>query len=184
VFRIVPVGDQEQRPPGRLEVGHELASWRSEHVRVWPEKRATLQNWRHASEWVEWNAAILRILRVTTGDGDLVSLPVDVPILNPHHLAPATARLQGSDDAVVHRGTDLLVFRAAHLRGCYEQRLFLMQSDATIALGLLLCFDRHSESVERRRRQIRRILEASPVDRRPNKALQPPAPGAIMRRRG
>jgi hypothetical protein len=60
--------------------------------------------------WIEWNAAILRILRVTTGNGDLVSLPVDVPILNPQHLAPATARLQGADDSVVHRGTDVLVF--------------------------------------------------------------------------
>ena len=31
---------------------------------------------------VEWDAAILRILRMTTGNGDLVSLPVDVPVLN------------------------------------------------------------------------------------------------------
>jgi len=117
--------------------------------------------------WVKWNAAILRILRVTTGNGDLVSLPVDVPILNPQHLAPATARLQGADEAVVHRGTHVLVIRSAHLRGCCEQRLFLVQSNATIALCLLLCLDRYSESVERRCREIRWILEASPVDRRP-----------------
>jgi hypothetical protein len=49
------------------------------------------------------DAAILRILRMTTGNGDLVSLPADVPVLNPQHLPSPTARLQGADDAVVHR---------------------------------------------------------------------------------
>jgi hypothetical protein len=83
--------------------------------------------------WVERNAAILRILRMTTGNGDLVSLPIDVSILNPQHLAPATARLQGADDAVVHRGADVLVFGSAHLPGCCEQRLFLVQSNATLS---------------------------------------------------
>jgi hypothetical protein len=92
-FRFVPVRDQEQRLPSGLEVGHELASWRSEHVPVLAERRAALQDGRQASLWVEWNAAILRIFRVATGNCDLVSLPVDVPILNPQHLAPATARL-------------------------------------------------------------------------------------------
>ncbi len=57
-----------------------------------------------------------------------------------------------------------------HLPGCCEQRLFFVQSNATIALCLLLCFDRHSESVERRCRKIRRVLKASPVDRRPQRA--------------
>jgi len=47
--------------------------------------------------------------------------------------------------------------------------LFLVQSNTTIALRLLLGFDRHSESVERRGRKIRRILTASPVDRRPQR---------------
>ena len=51
---LVPVGDQEQRLPGRLEVGHKLASWRSEHVRVWAERRTALQDRRQASLWVEW----------------------------------------------------------------------------------------------------------------------------------
>src|SRR5688500_10591888 len=77
-LRLVPVGDQEQRLPGRVEGGHELASGRSEHVRVWPERRAALEDRRQASLWVEWNAAILRILRMPTGNRDLVSLPVDV----------------------------------------------------------------------------------------------------------
>ena len=141
-LRVVAIGDQEQRLLGRLEVGHELASRRSEHVRVWAERRAALQDRRQACLWVEWNAAILRILRMTTGNRDLVSLPVDVPVLNPQHLAPATTGLQRADDAVVHGGTDVLVFGSPHLPGCCEQRLFLVQSETTIALGLLLCSDR------------------------------------------
>jgi hypothetical protein len=83
---------------------------------------------------------------MTTGNGDLVSLPVDVPVLNPQHLAAATTGLQGADDAVVHRGKDVRVFGSPHLAGCREQRLFLVQSDTTIALRLLLGFDRYSES--------------------------------------
>jgi hypothetical protein len=31
-----------------------------------------------------------------------------------------------------------IVFGSAHLPGCFQQCLFLLQSDATIALGLLL----------------------------------------------
>jgi hypothetical protein len=45
-----------------------------------------------------------------------------------------------------------------------------VQSDATIALGLLVRPDRHTESVERRCRWIRRILKPPPVDRRPQRA--------------
>ena len=86
-LRFVAVGDQEQGLPSRLEVGHELASRRSEDVRVGAERRAALQDRRQASLWVEWNTAILRILRMTTEYGDLVPLPVDVPVLNPEHLA-------------------------------------------------------------------------------------------------
>ena len=64
---------------------------------------------------VERNAAVLRILRVTAGNRDLVPFPVDVPVLNPQHLAPTTARLKRADDAVVHGRTDVLVLRAARL---------------------------------------------------------------------
>ena len=62
----------------------------------WAETRDA-QDGRQTFLWVEWNAAILRILRMTTGNGDLVSLPIAVPMLNPQHLAPATARLQGAE---------------------------------------------------------------------------------------
>jgi hypothetical protein len=44
--------------------------------------------------------------------------------------------------------------------------LFFLQSDSTVAFRFLLGFDVHAESVERRCRQVRRILESAPVDRR------------------
>ena len=44
------------------------------------------------------------------------------------------------------------------------------ESDSTIALGFLLRLDGDAESVERGRRQVRRILKAAPVDRRTKRA--------------
>jgi hypothetical protein len=117
--------------------------------------------WTIHGQSVERNAAILCILRVTAGNRDLMSLPVDVPILNPQHLAPATARLQGADDAVVHRGTDVLVLRFSHLAGCFQQRLFPIRRSRFVSSLVLIA---NAEPVERRYREIPWILEAAPVD--------------------
>ena len=68
------------------------------------------------------------------------------------------AGLERADQAIVHRGTDVLVLGAVRLRARREQRLLFLQSDPAVAFGFLLCLDRHAESMERRRRQVRRIL--------------------------
>ena len=76
---------------------------------------------------------------MTTGNGDLVSLPVDVPVLNPQHLASAAARLQGADDAVVHHRTDIPVFGGLHLRTHIQvmsREWLLSLDDAAARLGV------------------------------------------------
>ena len=92
--------------------------------------------------------------------------PVHAPILDTQHLTLATARFKRTDETVVHRCSDVPVIGAVHLRARSEQRSLLLQTDSPIAFRFLRHFDVDAESMERRRGQIRRILEAAPVDRR------------------
>jgi hypothetical protein len=62
---------------------------------------------------------------VSPWDGDLVMLPVDVPVLNPH-LALSTAGLQSADEAVVHQRPDVLVLPCVHGEGRIEQPLLFV----------------------------------------------------------
>ena len=48
-FRVVTVGDEEKRFPGRLEAAHVLAVLGSEHERVRPELAASTQDGREAA---------------------------------------------------------------------------------------------------------------------------------------
>jgi len=116
--------------------------------------------------WVERDATILRVLCVASRNSDLVLLPVHATILNAKHLALTAAGLECTDDAVVHLGADELVLGTIHLRARRQKRLLFLQSDSTIAFRFLLCLDVHAEPVERRRGEVRRILESTPVDRR------------------
>lgn len=82
--------------------------------------------------WVEWYAAILRILRVTTGNGNLVSLPVDVPILNPQHLAPARFDSQARFDTICSRAhSSVPALPTAGLRQ-KTQRVRLRRSERSV----------------------------------------------------
>src|SRR5260370_24943200 len=47
-----------------------------------------------------------------------------------------------------------------------EAPALFLDSDSTIAFSFLLGLDIHAESMERRCREVRRILKAAPVDRR------------------
>jgi hypothetical protein len=58
-----------------------------------------------------------------------------------------------------------------HRHTCGEEPLFLVAVDSPIPFRFVSCFDRHAETMERRRREQRRILESSPVDRRAEHAL-------------
>jgi hypothetical protein len=55
---------------------------------------------------------------------------------------------------------------AVHLGARGQESLLLLESNSTISLRFLLHFDADAESMERGRGQVRRILEAAPVDRR------------------
>jgi len=93
-------------------------------------------------------------------------VPVHVPVLDLQHLALATARFERADETVVHRCADVPTVGAVHLRARGEQGLLFLQPDSTVSFRFLLHFDVHAEAVERRCGQVRRILEAAPVDRR------------------
>ena len=122
-----------------------------------------------------------RILRVLAGNGDLMLLPVHVPVLDPQHLALPTAGLERADETVVHRCADVPMLGAVHLRARGQESLLLLESDSTIALRFLLHFDVHAESMERGRGQVRRILEAAPVDRRTQRAQAHGSPSRSSR---
>jgi hypothetical protein len=103
---------------------------------------------------------------VLAGNGDLMLLPVHVPVLDPQHLALPRAGFERADETVVHLCTHVPMLGAVHLRARGQESLLLLESNSTISLRLLLHFDAHAESMERGRGQVRRILEAAPVDRR------------------
>ena len=91
--------------------------------------------------------------------------PVDVSILDAKHLTLPAARFQRADDAIVHRRPCPFVVPGVHRQACREQGLLLVAVNPAIALRFVANFDVHSETVERRRRKQRWILEASPIDR-------------------
>ncbi|MBM3769961.1 MAG: hypothetical protein FJW27_01475 [Acidimicrobiia bacterium] len=66
------------------------------------------------------NASVLRVLRVTAGDSDLVLRPVDVAVLDPQHFALPAAGFKGTDDPVVHRGAHPPVLGRVHRVACGE----------------------------------------------------------------
>ena len=68
-----------------------------------PSCRPPLQDRREPSLRVERDAPVLRSLGVGTGDHDLMLRPLDVAVLDAQHLALPAARLEGADDAIVHR---------------------------------------------------------------------------------
>jgi len=57
------------------------------------------------------------------------------------------------------------VLRSVHVQSSHEQALLFLDADSAVTLGLVLRPDADAEPMERRRRQDRRVLKASPVDR-------------------
>src|SRR5713226_9486025 len=110
---------------------------------------------------------------MATRNRNLLPFPIDVSTVDAQHLALTTACFERADDPVVHRPADVLVFSAVHLGACGEQRLLLLLSDSSVAFGFLLDLDAHTESMERRCGQVRRVLEPAPIDRRAKRAQCP-----------
>ena len=65
-----------------------------------------------------------------------------------------------------NRGPDLLVLGRVHRRARRKERLLLFAVHAPVAFRFVSRPDADTEAMKRRRRQQRRILESSPVDRR------------------
>jgi len=135
-------------------------------VSAFLQRRTPFQDRSQASLRIEGDAPVLRVLGVRAGDDDLMLGPVHVAVLDAQHLPLAAARLECADDAVVHRRAHELMFRRVHRQARGQERLLLVAVDAPIPLRLFPGLDRYAEAMERRRRQQRRILESSPVDRR------------------
>jgi putative addiction module component (TIGR02574 family) len=98
--------------------------------------------------WIEWNAAILRIRSHDDREWRSGVAPSRHADSESVASRPATARLQGADDAIVHSRTDVLVFRSAHLRGCCEDlpiavtRVAVSLGPAGIVIAISLVFIR------------------------------------------
>jgi hypothetical protein len=119
---------------------------------------------------IERNPPVLRVLRVDTANDELVLRPVHVAVLDAQHLTLPAARFERPDDAVVHRRSHGLVLRRVHRCARAKERLLFVAVDAPVPFRFVFRLDGHTETMERRCCEQRRILESSPVDRRPKYA--------------
>src|ERR1700736_4909646 len=117
---------------------------------IWAKSCTTFQDWRETPVRIERNATILPILRVGAGDGDLMLVPVHMPVLDTQHLALTTTRFECSDETVVHRRADELVLGCVHLERCCQKGSLFLRSNSAVTFGFLLRFDTDAEPMERR----------------------------------
>src|SRR5688572_20230460 len=114
------VGQQNERLPRRTDRALVLAARPAEHIRLWAEKAPPFENLREASLRLERNAARLRVLRVLSGNDDLMRVPEHMTVLGLQHLAEPAGGLQGANDSIPHRRARERVFGAIELLGRFQ----------------------------------------------------------------
>lgn len=93
--------------------------------------------------------------------------PIHVAVLHEKHLTLPATGFKRRNDPIVHRGSRPLVLSRVNRQTRGEQGLLLVWVNTPISLRLVAGSNADPEAMTRTRREQRRILEASPIDRRP-----------------